>query len=691
MKIFVLLILTMPLFCFSQEFDFQFEPEAFPVEIEGWQPFCPWAGGYSETAPDFCDIDADGDLDLFIGEYFGWVSFFEDVGDSSTPDFNLVTREYDSLLTLEDWGHSNPDFFDLDNDNDKDAIIGGGRVTFIENMGSQYNPNFISERDTLFDVIGNWVFGTHISIVDIDMDGDGDLICGEYQGHLQFYRNVGTPDSFAFYLEDDNWLGINVGGYNGYADPTLIDIDSDNDYDLFIGDNYGHIHYYRNEGDSVQWDYVLVSAYFDSIDVGDYASPEFADVDGDGDYDMLVGREGDYITNLRGDIFYYENIGTQYNYQFRFITKNYIVIDEGHFSFPQFVDIDADNDLDFITNCEHGLKLFENIGDSVAASFQLIDENFQNINQDYPFTYFVDIDADDDLDLFAGQSVIPGPPTIALYINQGTPEVPDLVLFNLAYISNPDFFVNVNPVLVDIDADNDYDLIISDDHGYFYFYQNDGDSTSAQFTFVTDEWQGITLSPYNCWRGMSFGDLDDDGDLDLLMDNIWQYDYCNLRFYRNIGTAQNAIMQFETNVFLPGIEIIDATPILTDIDYDGDLDIFCGGSAGTGGIMFFRNLEVNSVNEGGEIVNRSFSLLPNYPNPFNSSTVIPFTLDRTGRITLTIYNQLGQEVDSFIIGHSSFGKHEVVWDAFNQASGMYYVRLSVVSGQSSVRKMTLVK
>lgn len=50
-------------------------------------------------------------------------------------------------------------------------------------------------------------------------------------------------------------------------------------------------------------------------------------------------------------------------------------------------------------------------------------------------------------------------------------------------------------------------------------------------------------------------------------------------------------MQFETNVFLPVIEIIEAIPILTDIDFDGDLDLFYVGSAGIGGIMFFRNLE----------------------------------------------------------------------------------------------------
>ena len=687
MKRILFLILFIPLACIAQEFNFQFEPEGIPVEIDGWQPFCPWVGGYSESAPDFCDIDADGDLDLFVGEFMGWVSFFENVGDSSTPEFNLVERQYDSLLVVQFGGRANPDFYDLDNDGDYDVLIGSGRVTFVENLGNSSIPCFLSNRDTLYDNAGNWVFGTHISIVDIDADGDGDLICGEYQSHLQFYQNVGTPDSFAFYLEDDNWIGINVGGY---ADPTLIDIDSDNDLDLFIGEEYGKIWYYRNDGDSVNYDFVYVTDNFEGIDVGDFASPEFADVDGDGDYDLFVGREYDYPSNPKGDIYFYKNIGTQTNPQYQYITKNYIAIDEGCFSFPQFVDMDAEGDLDLVINSGDGLKLFENIGDSVAARFQLVEENFQNIDPDYPFTYFVDIDADDDFDLFAGQSVIPGPPTVALYINEGTPEIPDLVLFNSAYISNPDFHVNVNPVLVDIDADGDQDLIISDDLGAFYYYQNDGTAENPRFTFVTSQWQGIYFSyPQTGCRGFCFGDLDNDEDLDLLMRNIWQIDFDNLRFYRNTGTIYNPVMTFETNVFLPDYNTWNAWPYLSDIDNDNDLDLFTGGY--DGGIMFFRNLEVNSVNREPGTVNRSFSLLPNYPNPFNAFTTIPFTIPTASMVKIEVYNLLGQKVAVLLDCRRAAGSYQLTWNAGMYSSGVYLISLESESIPSQARKVILLK
>ncbi len=238
--IILILIFFLPLTLSAQEFNFQFEPEAFPVEIDGWQTFSPWAGGYSETAPDFCDIDADGDLDLFMGRFNPNVCHYRNVGTANSPDFIFYSFAYDSLISLADY-MSNPDFWDFDSDNDYDALIGDGYVTYVENLGDQANPDFTSTRDTLFDIDGSIVFGRHVSIVDIDADLDGDLICGEYQGHLQFYRNVGTPDSSAFYLEDDNWLGINVGGNNGNADPDFVDIDNDHDYDLFIGERYGKI------------------------------------------------------------------------------------------------------------------------------------------------------------------------------------------------------------------------------------------------------------------------------------------------------------------------------------------------------------------------------------------------------------------------------------------------------------------
>jgi glycosidase len=70
-------------------------------------------------------------------------------------------------------------------------------------------------------------------------------------------------------------------------------------------------------------------------------------------------------------------------------------------------------------------------------------------------------------------------------------------------------------------------------------------------------------------------------------------------------------------------------------------------------------------------------LMPNYPNPFNPSTVLSFELPSTGNVTLEIYDILGRKVASLLSNHTlPAGRHEHVFDARNLASGTYLVRLT---------------
>jgi hypothetical protein len=86
----------------------------------------------------------------------------------------------------------------------------------------------------------------------------------------------------------------------------------------------------------------------------------------------------------------------------------------------------------------------------------------------------------------------------------------------------------------------------------------------------------------------------------------------------------------------------------------------------------------------------SFNLAQNYPNPFNPVTTINFTLPKAGKVSLKIYNMLGQEVATLIDGHRTAGLYNVKWNAENFASGMYIYRLT--SGtQSFSNKMLLIK
>ena len=80
----------------------------------------------------------------------------------------------------------------------------------------------------------------------------------------------------------------------------------------------------------------------------------------------------------------------------------------------------------------------------------------------------------------------------------------------------------------------------------------------------------------------------------------------------------------------------------------------------------------------------------NYPNPFNPSTIIEFANTRQQLVKLTVFNALGQEVAVLVDGTRSAGTHQVMFNAFNLSSGIYFYRLSAGS-EVITRKMTLIK
>ena len=90
-----------------------------------------------------------------------------------------------------------------------------------------------------------------------------------------------------------------------------------------------------------------------------------------------------------------------------------------------------------------------------------------------------------------------------------------------------------------------------------------------------------------------------------------------------------------------------------------------------------------------------FELFQNYPNPFNPATTISYQLPSDGRVSLKIYNLLGQEIAALLEEDQSAGYHQAVLDATRFASGMYVYRLShtVQRGERhfSQRRMLLLK
>jgi hypothetical protein len=129
---------------------------------------------------------------------------------------------------------------------------------------------------------------------DLDGDGDLDLVVGEGSGTLNYYRNIGTRTAPVFELVSDEWLGIDPGRRSA---PHLVDIDGDGDLDLLVGSESDGLKLYRNTGTRTAPIFTLEAGF--AVPVQGYATPAAADLDGDGDIDLLVGGVG-------GGLLYFE-------------------------------------------------------------------------------------------------------------------------------------------------------------------------------------------------------------------------------------------------------------------------------------------------------------------------------------------------------------------------------------------------
>lgn len=305
------------------------------------------------NVPYLLDIDGDSDLDMFNGVMLDiqrngfW--YLENVGSSSDAVFELRTKNFLSMLDVGKNAH--PVFTDIDNDGDKDLFIGNlnGGISFFRNGGSPTNPSFVFVDSVFGGVTGNFSYAP--AFADIDNDGDEDLFVGRFDGRIKFYRNDGTPASANFISAASPIDTINVAMN---AAPSFVDIDGDGDFDLFVGRANGSIRYYRNNGNAELFVPVLADASFNSINVTENSKPIFSDYDADGDYDLFVG-------NIGGKIFWWKNTGTASAPLFEFQNDAFGDIDPLRESAPAFCDIDDDGDSDlFVGTSKGGIQFYRN-------------------------------------------------------------------------------------------------------------------------------------------------------------------------------------------------------------------------------------------------------------------------------------------------------------------------------------------
>ena len=531
---------------------------------------CAFSGGMELCKPTFVDIDADGDLDMFIGGEDGKISFFRNDGTKDQFKWSFITDYYDSI---EVGDRSAPFFADIDDDGDFDLFVGNkeGMIVFYQNdrdsnsplwtrITDNYNSIDVGERGVPF-------------FVDIDADLDLDLFIGGKEGVINFYKNEGTEEVPTWTLVTKSYDSIDIGA--GSA-PHFVDIDSDADFDLFIGEDYGNVNFYRNIGNpnSAEWD--PVTSNYNSINVGRYSFPAFVDIDNDSDFDLFVGQK-------EGRIYFYRNDGAPTLPSWSFVTENYNFIDLGSYTKPSLADIDGDGDFDlFIGEEEGNINFYHNKATLPIGSWTLVTENYYAIEaENHSHPTFADIDSDDDLDLFVGKE----DGQIEFYRNIGSSDSASWVLVSDNYYSI-DVGTHSSSTFVNLDSDFDLDLFIGQFDGKISFYRNDGTPQEPSWTLVSENYNSIDVDEYSV---PTFADLDFDGDFDLLIGN----GEGRILFYRNEGTPQADSFALVTDYY-DSIDVGDlSAPVLWDVDADGDPDLFIGEAEG--GLHFYKNLTLNSI------------------------------------------------------------------------------------------------
>ncbi|MDA7432937.1 VCBS repeat-containing protein, partial [Synechococcus sp. AH-601-N23] len=235
-----------------------------------------------------------------------------------------------------------PTFADIDDDGDFDLFAGdaNGPTIYYQNVGSKSAPNFL--RSDVLEPFGIKDMGSNAALTFADLDGDGDqdLLIGDNSGDTFYYENVGSSNSAAFEYTATN--PFSLSNYEESSAPKFVDIDNDNDFDLFIGYANGETLFHENIGSSKLPDFAAASSSTISK-VGIFSSPEFADIDGDGDLDAFIGEFSQKIA-------YLENTGSPTSPIFATLTedsyKPFGISFEGYVPSPAIKDIDDDGDLD---------------------------------------------------------------------------------------------------------------------------------------------------------------------------------------------------------------------------------------------------------------------------------------------------------------------------------------------------------
>lgn len=509
----------------------------------------------------------------------------------------------------------------------------------------QWPPHFIRADTVPVNVNGTWLawpWGgglnyVQVHSVDLNFDGLNDLITFDRTGNrLLPFLNVGAPGQLQ-YKPAPEYRSAFPQHLQAWI--FLEDYDRDGRPDLFIYSN-GSAAAYRNTGSALQaltfqlLKPVLMSNY-GNFNTGIYISgadyPVFADMDKDGDVDVLsfnvLGACLEMHRNLSRELY-----GHSDSLIFKLQTDNWghVVEDpnnnimhlndscDGQFFAPlpepsrhgggtlMTLDANGDGKMDLVVGdlsfptltllVDNGPVGTAVIGSQNTQFPQGLGTN-QPVNLDiFPAAFYTDVNHDGRRDLLVSPYFNVGAEnarSLWLYLNNGYDSLPSFQFWGTDFLQKDmiDLGEGAYPVFHDVDGDGLVDLTVGNGNAYqpgqvrsrLFFFKNTGTSGGPRFELVNSDLAGLSAMNYLNITP-SFGDLDGDGDADLLFGESTG----RLYWYENLGTA-GGLPQFQLKQ--SGVGFIQepqfSAPQLVDLDEDGLLDIVCGHRLGK--LNFYRN------------------------------------------------------------------------------------------------------
>ncbi len=272
-----------------------------------------------KSSPLLWDIDADGDLDLLIGNNGDFantygladqIALFVNKGTSKEPLFELINENY---LNLKQYGLSDIRINngDIDNDGDLDLLIGTrkGSLVLFENTAGNKKPILLQLKSLDYLTFEKQPRENSFApaVIDYNKDSINDLLIGNYNGYLILFEGKSKIKA-EFELVSRNPWGIKSNEWllnveepyfatNGYSVPHVNDFDLDGNLDIAVGTNYGDIRIYNIHNHPITDSLIATEKAFynqfqgdtAAVIMGSYTTVTSGDLNGDSIPEWIIG------------------------------------------------------------------------------------------------------------------------------------------------------------------------------------------------------------------------------------------------------------------------------------------------------------------------------------------------------------------------------------------------------------------